>query len=197
MSKVIQVFLVCLLLTCEVLGSDSTVSKRDWYLPDYVKTQFAGNIGFIAVGVGYSCFGDKAQFDLFYGYVPRSVGGVDIHMISRKNSVIPLSVDLRKGYVLSPLVVGFSTILTLGNNYFLSLPDRYPEGYYWWPTALHFAPFMGVKIQKKLEEVRRVKVIDAFIEVGTVDFYLRSALRSDYLGPADILSLAVGMTFFF
>ena len=33
-----------------------SVKEKSWYVPDYVKTQFAGNIGLISVGAGYQLF---------------------------------------------------------------------------------------------------------------------------------------------
>ena len=40
----------------------------DSLLPDYLKIQYAGNIGFISLGTGYSFFSDKINMDVFYGY---------------------------------------------------------------------------------------------------------------------------------
>src|SRR5688572_20267259 len=71
--------------------------------PDYIKLQYAGGTGFVAFGAGYSSKNQKFEGDLFYGYVPKSIGGVRIHSLSIKFNWIPIrSVEIKK-YELEPL----------------------------------------------------------------------------------------------
>ena len=48
-------------------------------VPHYAKLQFAGGIGFLSAGIGYQSKNKRLQYDLMYGYVPESLGGVEIH----------------------------------------------------------------------------------------------------------------------
>ena len=50
--------------------------------PDHIKIQYAGGMGFISIGAGYSTKNQKLEGDLYYGYLPESIGGVSIHSIS-------------------------------------------------------------------------------------------------------------------
>lgn len=48
-------------------------NQKHWSVPDYVKTQFAGNIGLISVGAGYQLFNKVVYTELLYGFVPKAV----------------------------------------------------------------------------------------------------------------------------
>jgi len=61
-------------------NSDSARYKK--FLPDYVKIQFAGGIGFVSMGVGYTFFNQKLEVSYLYGYVPESVSTDDLHSVS-------------------------------------------------------------------------------------------------------------------
>ena len=63
--------------------SQKTDSAKDVrFLPDYVKLQFAGGIGLLSIGVGYSFFKEKLEVSYFYGYVPKAVSIDDLHSVS-------------------------------------------------------------------------------------------------------------------
>src|SRR6187455_512583 len=114
--------------------------------PDHTKIQYAGGTGFIAVGAGYSNKKQKLEGDLYYGYLPKSVGGVRIHSISAKVTWIPIhSVSVKK-YNLEPLMTGLIINYSFGKQYFSFDPPYYPYNYYSFPTAIHSALFLGSRI---------------------------------------------------
>ncbi|MCK5029563.1 MAG: hypothetical protein KAR57_08010, partial [Bacteroidales bacterium] len=62
---------------CSISASYSQVSYKvdsasyKKFLPDYVKLQFAGGIGFLSTGIGYTFFDHRLDVSFFYGYVPE------------------------------------------------------------------------------------------------------------------------------
>jgi len=171
-----------------------SIKEKSWYVPDYAKLQFAGNIGFLSFGIGYELFNNRLQSDILYGYVPYSIGGATIHTISQKNTFVLYEYE-RSRYIISP-TAGFSTNFETGNNSFLILPDKYPKGYYV-SNAIHFTLFIGGKIHKTLAQQSKIKGLDFYVELGTVDNYLWYKILSKEVKMKDISSLALGMNAFF
>ena len=183
-----------LIIAC-LLCRDAVASERRWFVPDYTKIQFAGNTGFLSVGVGYLCFGEKLQLDVSYGYVPAFIGGVNIHTISQKSSIALKTFKLSENVTLSPTAaVGVNIVL--GEKYLVLLSDKYPDGYYW-PVALHFAPCIGARVHKQLHGLSKIKGLDIYFELGTIDYYIRDFVKSDYVGLTDILNVSIGVVVFF
>ncbi|MCK5884155.1 MAG: hypothetical protein KAG61_10715 [Bacteriovoracaceae bacterium] len=76
-------FLFSLISFLSVSSYASTEKNEGRYL-DYAKGQFAGEIGFLSVGVGKK-FSDWYQLTGMYGYVPPAIDVDDIHTIAFKN----------------------------------------------------------------------------------------------------------------
>jgi hypothetical protein len=75
--------------------------------PDHIKVQYAGGIGFISIGAGYSTKNQKLEGDLSYGYLPKSVGGIRIHSNLWKGHMDTDSFCKRiKKYQVEPLMTG-------------------------------------------------------------------------------------------
>ena len=189
MKKTLQIIIIILSIGNN-LYSD-TESKK-WYFPDHYKTHFAGNTGFLSCGIGYSFFKGKYETDLFYGYVPKSISGNHIHTIFRKRTYKPIKITLNKNTKLTPILLGFNSCLVIGQNSFIILPEQYPESYYP-PTAIYFAPFIGVGILRTDISKKRIKSLEFYFELGTIDRYLRNYFISDYLELKDILNISLGL----
>ncbi|UCE24722.1 MAG: hypothetical protein JSU74_01340, partial [Candidatus Zixiibacteriota bacterium] len=99
-------------------------------------------------------------------------------------------------YRFTPLRLGLSASVALGETYFVSLPQRYPSNYYW-PTALRFGLYAGTGIQRDLDGFLGFRAVDLYFEVGTVDIYLRNYLLSDYIRFWDIVSFGIGTSLYF
>ena len=169
--------------------------EKAWHEPDYAKMQFAGNLGLLSVGVGYQLFNKVLYTELLYGYVPVSISKAnEIHLISIKNT-FPLYRKKIGNYTVSP-IAGFTGSLETGNNSFLVLPDKYPKGYYV-SSAIHFTLFIGVLVHKGFGISKRIKGIDFYYELGTVETYLWSAITSKVIGLNAIFSTAIGINLYF
>jgi hypothetical protein len=198
--KKILLLLTALLLFTNTFSQDATLVKdkekqKAWYVPDYAKMQFAGNLGVLSVGVGYQLFNNVLYTELLYGYVPVSISKAnEIHLISIKNT-FPLFRKKIGNYTVSP-IAGFTGTLETGNNSFLVLPDKFPKGYYV-PSAIHFTLFIGTLVHKNFVNSKIIKGIDFYYELGTVETYLWSAITSKEVGLNDIFSSAIGVNLYF
>jgi len=189
---------ITVLLFAHYVCAEEVTDERKWYIPDYIKTQFAGNIGFFSIGTGYQFFEGKLQTDIFYGYVREKYSGIDIHHITQKNTYNPLRYDFSDEYILSPLLLGLHFSYKVGNNNYgtwLFLPDRYPDNYYF-STSFHGLLSVGAKVHKKHVFSDKIKGMDLYYEISTVDFYLRNFIKESYIKFTDIWSLAIGITLY-
>lgn len=173
-----------------------SVKEKSWYVPDYVKTQFAGNIGLVSVGAGYQLFNKKLYSELLYGFVPEFASRADnIHLITIKNTFPIFRKEIGKNLTIAP-IAGFTTTLDIGTNSFTTLPSKYPEGYYV-PTAVHFTFFAGALVHKDFKEPKFFKGVDFYLEFGTVETYLWYVITSKEVSVFDVFSADVGVNFYF
>jgi hypothetical protein len=200
--KNISIILLTFLFFTNITAQDSTYVKgktkakeKAWYIPDYVKMQFAGNLGLLSVGAGYEVINNVLYSELLYGFVPKSISNAEsIHLISIKNT-FPIFTKQIGDFTLSP-IAGFTTSVETGNNSFLTLPDKYPKGYYF-PSAIHFTLFVGAQVHKEFKNQKIFKGADLYLEVGTVETYLFFALSTKEVTFNDVFSSAIGINFYF
>ena len=179
-----------------IYSQDSSVAdKKAWYIPDYAKIQFAGNIGFLSIGPGYKIFDNVLQSDILYGFVPHFLGGTTIHSLVLKNTIMPYGFKINN-IVITPMA-GFTVNFDLGShNSEHVFSKKYPDGYYK-TNAIHFTGYAGCKIFYGLDDKAFIKGLDFYGEVGSVDVSLKYYMGTDEIRFIDILSLALGMNFYF
>lgn len=191
-----RLFLLALILTTSANAfanlSDST-HRRRWYVPHFVPLQFAGNIGFLSTGVGYTSRNRNYQFALMYGYVPRSVARSTIHTITAKNN-FPFGIyGLKNNKTLIPYL-GLGLTVEVGGNAFFRMPSHFPESYYDFPKNLHVIAYGGARLQHLFDdEVTRLRGMEFYAEAGTVDVYLWYRTISRQIKFRQILSVAIGV----
>lgn len=189
MRRILSV--IGLLWSWSVAAADVDTSRPHKLLPDFVKVQYAGSIGFTSFGLGYQTRKDRLEGDLYYGYVPKSVGGVHIHALSGKGTLQLINKVKLKSIELRPLALGAVVSYTFGKQYFGFSPDNYPFSYYDFPTALHIGGFIGGRVDKVLKTGRKVGL---YYELGSTDKEIASFLANRRsLHPTDILNLGVGI----
>jgi hypothetical protein len=113
--------------------------KKKGILPHHAKLQYAGSIGFLSAGVGYEFAKKKLQADVYYGYVPESIGGINIHSVTGKLTWLPLAVE-RNNFTFNLLTAGVLANYAFGKQYDFS---REAFDYYGFPTAAHIGLFVG------------------------------------------------------
>lgn len=180
------------------LSNQNARDKKHWTDRLYLKVQYAGAIGFISPGIGFSHARNKIETDLFPGFLPKGIGGEDIVMLTLKNTYFPFKKELKRSdLIIYPISIGGYLNYTFGNQYETFWPDYYPQGYYWWDSSLRLGFFLGGKIAKPLAD-NPFKEVSAYYEVGFNDLYLISYVQNTkYLKPYDILNLALGVKFAF
>lgn len=160
--------------------------------PDHIKLQYAGNIGILSTGIGYSFFNNKLQSDLLYGHIPEFIGGANIHTISNKNTFKLIKFPfINKISVTNS--IGFSINYSSTNNTFLKLPNHYPENYYQ-QNALSFNPLFSISFSYNNHYYNNVlNRIQLYFEFSTIDKYIWYYIKTSAINFFDIWSLGMGL----
>lgn len=190
MKKYISLVFTILAVLVAALLAEEKPSK---WLPDYAKMQYAGNIGWLSLGGGYEFLLKTLQTDLMYGFVPKAIGGKEIHSLTLKVTVVPGRFYIGKGIEVVPLQFGAFANFAIGDNYVLIWPGYYPRNYYY-STSFNSGEFIGFRIGKDINSVKNIQKIDLYAEISTLTVYLQDYLVSDYLEFSDIFSLSIGVT---
>jgi hypothetical protein len=170
---------------------DSASYKK--FLPDYVKLQFAGGIGFLSTGIGYTFFDHRLDVSFFYGYVPEYFTADDLHSISLQLTAKLFRLKYKNIEIL-PLNIGWFAHHTFGNEYWVTLPDNYPDNYYWWSPGRNAGIFLGGEIKTKLFADKTPASGTAFYaRVGTRGLYFVSKFENSSIPISDIIELGFGV----
>jgi hypothetical protein len=163
--------------------------RRASYVPDQLKLQLAGNVGFVSPGVGYAFLRRRLETDLFFGWVPESIGGTDILSVTAKLTGQPFRMDVR-GVELRPVTIALQLTYTFGDEYFVRPPSQFPGGYYDFPTAIRAGLAVGSAATMRVGNRR----IGAYYELVALDVMLRAwSDNRRTMGPLDVFSLALGV----
>ncbi|GAA5024452.1 hypothetical protein GCM10023207_08100 [Marivirga lumbricoides] len=177
------------------LAQEVQDKEKSWYLPDYAKLQYAGAIGFLSAGAGYSQFDGKMETELMLGFLPERIGGDNLTSLTLKSQFLPWTVNLKiDKYDLLPLYLGAYASYTFGDQFYVFTPERYPRWYYGWPTALRLGIFAGSRLRIHLPEMDIIKSVDFFYEVGSYDLKLASYIQNlEALSLLDVINIAAGI----
>lgn len=167
-------------------------------IPTHTRLQFYGDMGIASVGFGWD-YGKKAKWetDVLFGLVPK-YNATHAHLtFTIKQGFMPWTVDLGESFQANPLTCGMYLNAILGNEFWLSQPNRYPKGYYWFSTRLQAYIYAGQSLTYIIPEAnrKRIKAISAFYEIGTNDSYILSKIPNNELRLRDILKLSFGLKF--
>lgn len=203
MKKILRILFVALFILHSLNGySDGDENKRKSFkrsavslIPDFLKLQYAGNIGLGSIGIGHYWWKEHMQTEIFYGYVPSRVGGNTIRTVAVKNTVNLFSYHLGDKIFIKQQV-GFSTNLAFTKRTYFKLPDYYPNNYYS-PNAIHALPFLSQECILPLKSYCVVKKIGFYTELSAVDTYLYQSSKSKQVRFIDAWSLAIGIAISF
>lgn len=196
--KIVRAILLILLVTgveaFSQVSQNSDSAKFKGFLPDYVKLQFAGGIGFVSLGVGYTFFKQKLEVSYFYGYVPKLVSTDDLHSVSLQLTAKLLRFKVNKTIELMPLNFGWFIHHTFGSEYWIKLPSNYPEKYYWWSPGRNSGIFLGGEIKTKLLSSKTPASGTAFyIRAGSRGLYIASKFGNSSIPLSDIIEFGFGV----
>lgn len=196
-----KILLIIVLILCgsEAETFTQTPQKPDsakyhQLLPDYMKLQFAGGIGFVSVGVGYTFFKDNLEVSYFYGYIPKFVSTENLLSVSLQITAKLLRFTVNNNIELLPLNFGWFIHHNFGSDYWIKLPSHYPSEYYWWSPGRNAGVFLGGEIKTKLLANETPASGTAFyFRLGSRGLYLASKYDNSSIPLNDILEFGFGV----
>ena len=183
-----------LLTLCAALCAQEKKRPAGW-IPNQATLQFAGSIGLMSLGVGYTNSHDNLNLQVGYGYVPESAGG-RLDILHAKLLYKPFTVKLGSFTLWRPLNPGGFISYTLNEGFYGKWPEhQYPKDYYWWNSAMRLHASISSEISLgTLPSNRLVKSYAFYVEANTNDLYIASFLTNrSYLSVWDILKLGAGV----
>ena len=166
-------------------------------MPTYTKIQYAGGMGLINAGFGWS-YGKKDQWetDIFFGIIPKYSSDNAKITFTLKQNYIPWRKKLNDSFTFEPLECGLYFNTVFSDEFWTKEPDRYPKGYYNISTRVRTHVFIGQRLRFNIPDKKRLfaRSITAFYEISSCDFYIISAF-TNHLNPDDYLRLSFGLKF--
>ncbi len=172
--------------------------EERWHklIPSYGKWQFAGNMGLISLGTGWS-YGKNKQWetDFFVGFLPKFKSDAAKVTLTLKQNFMPWKWHLNEKFFIEPLACGLYINTVLHNDFWVRQPDRYPKGYYWFSTRIRTNIYLGQRITLKIPQHKRffAKSITAFYEISTCDYYILSHIGNSGYPLHELISLSFGV----
>ena len=166
-------------------------------IPAYTKLQYAGGMGLINFGFGWS-YGknNRWETDAFFGFIPRYSSDNSKITMTLKQNFIPWQKPLNDAFTLEPLTCSLYFNTVFSDEFWTQEPDRYPKGYYGFSTRVRTHLSIGQRLRFHIPDKKRFfsRSITAFYEISTCDFYVVSAF-TNHLSPEDYLRLSFGLKF--
>ena len=166
-------------------------------MPTYTKLQYAGGMGLMNVGFGWS-YGKNHQWetDVFLGFIPRYSSDNAKMTFTLKQNYIPWKIELNETFTFEPLECGLYFNTVFSDEFWTKEPDRYPKGYYNFSTRVRTHAFVGQRLRFNIPDKKRLfaRSITAFYEISSCDLYIVSAF-TNHLNPNDYLRLSLGLKF--
>ncbi len=167
-------------------------------IPTQHVLQFAGNMGFASIGIGWD-YGRRRQWETHFliGIIPKYDSRHVKMTLTLKENYIPWSVSMRNGWSFEPLECGLYFNSVLGSMFWSKQPAKYSSGYY--PFSTRFRPnvFLGQRVTKEIPHNTRryIKSITAFYEISTCDIYFMPFFRNGNARFWDVFGLSLGLKF--
>jgi hypothetical protein len=144
----------------------------------------------VSPAIGYAWFGRRLEADVFLGWVPPPLGGEHIVSTTLKLTWLPWHVRAPRGWRVQPLALGLQVTHTFGDEYWVRLPGKYPDGYYEVPSALRSALLLGAAAGRPLWGLEEVALYAELVALDAAIGLWMGNARS--FGPQDVFSLALG-----
>lgn len=170
-------------------------------IPKGNKLQFAGNMGMFSLGPTW-IYGKNRQWEttLMLGFIPKHSSDKVRLTFTLKEDFVPWSIKLpcRLSWIeFKPLATGIYLNTVLSNEFWTSLPKKYPNGYYWFATRLRPNIYLGERLEFNIPESRRqiAKSICVFYEISTCDYFIIQKIHNKHFSPEKFLTLSLGLQF--
>lgn len=157
--------------------------------PEYIKIQYAGNLGLVSVGTGKYINNKKATIDFNYGYLPALVHNARVHTFALKSTYQSREISLRT--IKSRVYVGAALAYSITRNTYLKMPDKLPLNYYA-QNAVHLEPFVGAKVLLPTQN-QCLRKWALYSEIGTVDYKLLYKIQNKSIDFCDLWNICFGI----
>lgn len=186
-----------ILINSTQASAQSHVGRYNWLLPDYLKLQYAGGIGFLSAGIGYTFARQRIDATFFYGYVPKGITRDDLSSVSLQFTAKLIRIHLSENIQLLPLNFGWFIHHTFGSEYWIKLPSHYPPEYYWWSPGRNAGIFIGGELKTNwLAGKTPASGIAFYARIGTRGLYLASKFGNNSISINDIIELGFGIALY-
>ncbi|WP_320053385.1 hypothetical protein [uncultured Acetobacteroides sp.] len=174
------------------------VSAWSKLIPTHLKLQYAGDMGTLSAGPGWDYGSHRTwETNLFVGFL-RSTSQSPTHLtVTLKQAYKPFHLSLGQRCSIEPITGGIYMTKLFGQYFWEKLPDRYPNGYYFWALNTRFNVFLGQSVTYRFSKYLDGDSFSLFYEFNTNDLYIISAVKNRYLGLRDIINLSFGAKFTF
>lgn len=163
-------------------------------IPSNYNVQYAGGIGLIATGPGWD-YGNRKQFntDFLLGYVPKYDTDKNKITLTLRQTYIPFKLHLTKHLVYEPMRIGIYISTTLGDQFWVSPPDQYPNNYYKFSTKMRFNIFLGQDVTYRIQNKKSYfESIKFYYDLHTNELYVMSRRSESYLKGKNHFGIALG-----
>lgn len=176
--------------------SDTT---KKLYVPNHIVVQYAGGFGFLSAGLGFDFSSDKIALDILVGYLPKSIGGIDIWAIGAKSVYKPWQISIGKNMSIVPVNIGVFTIHAIGKQYSkIKHSNYYPKGYYWWPSNTRIGPTIGQNYYFSiLKQKGEIKTLEIYWDFSADDFGIYSYFDNKTVKLKNIFFFDIGIKYYF
>lgn len=189
----LSVVLIATFLDYSLMGQDT--NKR---IITHGALQYAGAVGFVNIGIGHTFFKESSgDLDLMFGYLPQSVGGVEIWSTTIKYRHLFKRVAYeKKDFRFYPVGGGLYLHQAWGAPYLKYYnQNNYPDGYYWFTLFPRVGLFYSMQAELNLSNSQRLA---AYFEIGTYDLKLFSLRNSGEATSFDSLfNSGFGVKYYF
>ena len=166
-------------------------------IPDHYKIQFAGSIGVVSIGTGWT-YGKKQQWetDIMLGFLPKFESEHNKAVFTLKQSYLPWRLRVKESaWVIQPLSCSLFLSSVLSDKFWTHEPDRYPKGYYGFSTRIRAYLSLGQRVMYDVPDVSNwwIQDISLYYELGACDTDFCTFFGDRSIKFKEILSLAVGI----
>lgn len=165
-------------------------------IPTQASLQYAGSIGLMSAGWGWHYGkGQHWETDMLIGVVPRYHTEKFHTTFTIKQRYVPWHCMVSHRWTIEPLTAGvfFNTIS--GDDFWHSLPDKYPKHYYGFSTKVRANIFLGQRLRYNIPRSKRLahQAVSFYYELSSCDLYIVSKATNKEYPWQETLSLALGL----
>ena len=174
--------------------------KEVWanFIPNSVIGQFAGNIGLVEAGMGWS-YGKHNRWETQFllGYVPKFKSGENDFTLTLRENLAPWQVG-KHNMKFTPGVFSLTFSSILNDKYWFVMPEKYPEeGYYWLKTRLRTQIGFGERLTfvRAREARKNLEAVSIYYQLELDDIGILSAIPNKQITLYDIVHFGCGVVF--